>query len=390
MNDSSTQDGALHVTASLASRAGRLPGRAVRKAVRRVKGLRKQALRGVKLAQYLLRRVRAGQKSLYFRLRDSEAGRAVLNAASRARSPREIGQRRQVATPYLAQLNPSKGPAIDRERGYGLISLDPGGEFGLVLATCRRLFERKKAEIDEHLAGFESWSPERQGKYLSRKQSFLRYLLDDEDLRSHPEVVEFALSDAALGAATRYLGMVPFLSRVDLMYSLPRGTDDNIASQLFHLDHEGVTQIKLFIHLFDVNEPEGPFTFIPADATSRIVNQIRTLRSQRGSGHDVESRRYSDEEIAAVGGNDAIVTVKGRAGTGVAVDTSRCLHLGSRVEPGTFRLCLYLQYCTTRELTNVFDVNRYRNDPVRYLAVKHSIEPGRARATDYTHEIMAG
>jgi hypothetical protein len=390
MNDSSTQNGALHETASLASRARSVPGRALRRAVRRVKGLKKQTLRGVKLAQYLLRRVRTGQKSLYFRLRDSETGRTFLNAAIRARAPRAIRQRRQIAAPYLAQLNPVKVATIDRERGYCLFSMDPAGEFREVLAACRGLFERKKAEIDAHLAGFESWSPERQGKYLSRKQSFLRYLLDDEDLRRHPEVVEFALSDTALGAATRYFGMVPYLSRVDLMYSLPRGTDDNISSQLFHLDHEGVTQVKLFVHVFDVNEPEGPFTFIPADATARIVNEIRKLRRQRRSGHDIESRRYSDEEIAAVGGRDAIVAAKGRAGTGVAVDTSRCLHLGSRVHPGTFRLCLYLQYCTTRELTNVFDVDRYRHDPVRYLAVNHSIEPGRAKATDYTHEIMAG
>ena len=174
------------------------------------------------------------------------------------------------------------------------------------------------------------------------------------------------------------------------MYSLPRGAGDNIASQLFHLDHEGVSQLKAFIHLFDVGDAEGPFTFIPADATTRIVNDIRRLRKKRGSHPEVESRRYSDEEIAAVGGTKDIVTVKGPAGTGVAVDTSRCLHLGSRVEDGAFRLCLYLQYCTTHELTNVYDVARYEDDPVRHLAVKHSIEPGRARATDYTHKIMGG
>jgi hypothetical protein len=41
-------------------------------------------------------------------------------------------------------------------------------------------------------------------------------------------------------------------------------------------------------------------------------------------------------------------------------------------------------------LTNVFEVTRFENDPVRHLAVKHSIEPGRALATDYTHKIMGG
>ena len=365
-----------------------LAGRAFRLAMRRVKGAKKQALRGAKRAQYLFRRVRTAEKSLYFRLRDSETGRALLRAANMARSPREIRHRTRLGAAYIAQLGEKSPPFIDPRTGYRLLSPSTTGELDQVVSTCRRLFERKKQDIDERLSGLATWTPERREKFLAQKQSFLRYLLDDDDLRQHAEIVDFALSDRLLGAATRYLGMVPYLSRVDLMYSLPRGTGDNIASQLFHLDHEGVSQVKAFIHVYSVGDRDGPFTFIPAGATTRIVNDIRRLRKQRGSHADVESRRYSDEEIAAVAGTEAIVTVKGPTGAGVVVDTSRCLHLGSRVEEGAFRLCLYLQYCTTRELTNVYDVARFENDPVRYLAVKHSIEPGRALATDYTHKIM--
>jgi hypothetical protein len=357
--------------------------------MRRVKGAREQALRGVKRAQYLFRQFKTAEKSLYFRLRDTDTGRVLLRAASMARSPRETRHRTRVAVPFIARLDGPNQTVIDPRTGYGLLSLSRG-DLGHMLSTCRQLFEFKKEDIDERLSGFDTWSAERREKFLAQKQSFLRYLLDDEDLRMHPEIVDFALSDRLLGAATRYLGMVPYLSRVDLMYSLPRGTGDNIASQLFHLDHEGVTQVKAFVHLFDVGDHEGPFTFIPADATTRIVNDIRRLRKGRGSHTDVEVRRYSDEEIAAVNGTKDIVTVKGPTGSGVAVDTSRCLHLGSRVDDGTFRLCLYLQYCTTHELTNVFDAARFEGDPVRHLAVKHSTEPGRARATDYTNQIMGG
>ena len=31
-------------------------------------------------------------------------------------------------------------------------------------------------------------------------------------------------------------------------------------------------------------------------------------------------------------------------------------------------------------MTNIYDVDRFRNDPVKYLAVSHSVEPGRAHA----------
>src|SRR5690606_23883552 len=131
------------------------------------------------------------------------------------------------------------------------------------------------------------------------------YLLDDEDLRRHPELVDFALSDALLGPAVQYLGMVPYFTRLDLMYSLPRGGDENIASQLFHLDHEGLTQVKFFVHVFDVGGAEGPFTFIPADASARIIRDIRKLRRQRGQPPEAEPRRYLDEESAAGGGRAA-------------------------------------------------------------------------------------
>ena len=363
-----------------------LAGRAVGLILRRVKTARKQSKRGVKLVQNVFRRVRQVEKSLFFRLRDSETGRVLLKAAGMARSPRDLRHRAEVAGPYIARLR-SLNSAIDPQKGYALLTPDALGDFGHVLEASRRLFEVKKAEIDAEMTGFENWTPEQRQKFLTRKQSFLRYLLDDDDLRRNPELVNFALSDEMLGSATRYLGIVPYLTRIDLMYSLPR-TGKNIESQLFHLDHEGITQIKHFIHLYDVGPREGPFTFIPADATARIVRDVRELRRKRKTGEDIELRRYSDDEIAAVGGTADIVTVTGPVGAGVAVDTSRCLHLGSRVDPGSFRLCLYTQYCTTHEITNVYDVDRFGDDPIRYLAVKDSVVPGRAKAIDYYDKMM--
>jgi hypothetical protein len=163
---------------------------------------------------------------------------------------------------------------------------------------------------------------------------------------------------------------------VDLVYSLPRPGGDKIDIQLFHLDPEGLRQVKFFIQIFDVGEPQGPFSFIPGDVSARVLRDIAAWRRQHGAP---ASRRYSDEEVTAVGGDGELITVQGPAGTAIAIDTSRCLHLGSRVQPGTFRLMLYLQYCTTREQTNAYDVERFSTDALRRLAVCHSVERGRAR-----------
>jgi hypothetical protein len=257
-------------------------------------------------------------------------------------------------------------PAImDSAAGYTLLPADHSPESAAVLAACQRLFESKVTPGD-YVASDHAITP---AEKREKKRAFLRNLLGNDDLRAHPELVDFALSDEVIGIATNYLGMVPYLNRVDLLYSVPRLTEERVASQLFHVDPEGVTQVKFFINVFDTNDDSGPFTFIPADATARILREIRALRRKEGRPH---VGRYLDEEIAAVGGTSAIISVKGPKGSGVAVDTSRCLHLGSRVRPGSSRLCLYLQYCASVEHGNVFDIERFRRDPIRFLAVKHS------------------
>jgi hypothetical protein len=363
----------------------RLPGLVFQKTIRGMKRLRKQAQRGAKVARYVGARVRSAEKSLYFHLRDTRAGQVLLRAATFAGGGTELRGRQRAAAAYVRGLGT---PLIDPQKGWGAVSFDPTSpEFSGVLATSRRLFEVKQAKIAEQMAGFDQWDAKKQAKFLTRKQSFYRHLLKDEDLRRNPDLVEFALSETMLGPVTQYLGMVPYLTRVDLVYSVSRGTDEKIESQLFHLDHEGLRQLKYFIYVYDVGEPEGPFTFLPADTSFRVVNDVRTWRKTHAGGRDVELRRYLDEEITAVNAAQDVVTVKGPAGSGVAVDTSRCLHLGSRVSPGAFRLVLYLQYCTTREITNVYDIDRFRHDPVKYMAVSHSVEPGRAHADHYE---MAG
>lgn len=311
--------------------------------------------------------MREARKNLFYRVRESAKGHALLQVAEFMRSPRDHRLRRTVGQEYIARTS---APVMDPVKGYGVTSVEKFENFDAVVGASRALFERKKAGIEEELAGFSSWHERKQQKYLKRKDKFLRNLLNDKDLRRNPELLDFALSDAVLGMAARYLGAIPYLCRVDIVYSLPRATGDNIASQLFHVDPEGLTQVKFFIHLYDVGEPEGPFTFIPADETTRILAAVRALRRQQGKPH---VGRYLDEEIDAVGGTGSIVRLKGPTGSGVAIDTSRCLHMGSRVQPGAFRLCLYLQYCTTAEQTNVFDVGRYRKDPVRSLAIRHSV-----------------
>jgi hypothetical protein len=336
----------------------------LRRAPLPVRAARYATVRFLKAVRHSVLGLKRTRKEAQYRIRETGTGVLLGTAAAFVRAPRETIVRRRMAARNRARFTCS---AMDASGGYGLLAAEQLPRFDEVLATCRRLYELKTGHAAEQFS--DDAAGRKPAGALAEKRTFLRNLLDNDDLRQHQALVDFALSDAALGLATNYLGTVPRLNRVDLLYSLPRATTDLVTSQLFHLDPEGLTQVKLFINVFDTGDAEGPFTFVPADDTARILRDIRARRRSQGKPY---VGRYSDEEIAAVGGTDAIVTVKGPQGSGVAVDTSRCLHLGSRVQPGSFRLCLYVQYCTSIERGNVFDIERFRNDPVRYLAVRHS------------------
>ncbi len=301
------------------------------------------------------RAVQLWKKELFLRYRLTPWGARMFAMLGQARAPRDAWRRRAMARSVAAN-----DTAVRMAQSKGYVLLDPAQLTGLdqVLQTCRGLFDAKVAALEPV-----------NGRDVERKRGFLRNILTNDDLKAHPELVSFALSDQLLGAVSAYLGTIPHLNRVDLLYSVPRAGDTLEASQLFHLDPEGLTQAKVFINIFDVGDAEGPFTFIPADESQRLVQEISARRTRAGVP---VVGRYGDDEIAELGGAPAIVSVRGAAGSGVLVDTCRCLHCGSRVRPGSFRLCLYIQYCTSREQGNVFDVRSFANDPVRFKAVEQS------------------
>ena len=317
-----------------------------------------------KVVRHAIQRRRQAWKVFRYRSRWTSWGVSMWKASAFVAAPRETRERSRLAKEFATNVSHAE---MSRPRGCLLMPPNHFADMPEVIATCRQVFADKGGRV-----GDDSSNPTADSHLGGRrmKGDYLRNLLSNDDLRRYPRLVDFALSDAAMGMAASYLGTIPYLNRVDLLYSIARESDDKVSSQLFHVDPEGLTQVKFFINVFDVGDGEGPFTFIPADDTARVIRNVNVLRQQQGNPHQ---GRYLDEEIKAVGANDAIVRVTGSGGSGVAVDTSRCLHMGSRVRPGSFRLCLYIQYCTTRERGNAFDIDRDQGDPVRQFAVQHSV-----------------
>lgn len=309
-------------------------------------------------ARHATKKVNRVRRHAYHRARYTSAGRAALALSDVVTAPGDALQRRSTVGLYNRQHPNTR---MSRADGYALVGPAQLPGVDAVIPLALELFEEKKRRLEEADGPI--------SEQRNKKWAFMRSLLTNTDLYEHPQLVDFALSDGLLSLVTNYLGTIPHLNRVDLLYSVAHGGEDVISSQIYHLDPEGRRQAKLFLNLRDVGPDEGPFTFIPASETSRIVNAIK---EQRSADEEMAMARYLDGELEQVDGLAKAISVMGPAGSGVLVDTSRCLHFGSRVKPGTYRLCLYIQYCSSREHGNLFDVARYAGDPVRRLATLNS------------------
>lgn len=171
-------------------------------------------------------------------------------------------------------------------------------------------------------------------------KAFWTRLLDEDmeqdTLPSDNPFVRFALQPAVIGILARALGELPQLDYV--LLTLSRSGDPELSySQLWHRDYDDVRTVKLFVYLTDVkDEADGPFTFLPGPVSDRF-------------GFSLRSHRRDDEVLPKIRPEEVKVMVAPRLTT-FMVETSRCLHMGSRTVPGHSRLLYTATFITVPRL----------------------------------------
>ncbi len=269
------------------------------------------------------------RRELGLELRRRRGGMRVLQALRIAAAPREFVARRRAAAEVLSGV--STWPTVDPELGYRRLLPGEIPGIGEIVARARELRERRSAVIPQILA-------QRTGKHR-----IVFDLLSDDELARRPEFVDFALAPELVRAATAYLDTVPILRRVGLGLSVADPAHPHpLHSQLFHLDGEDFAQLKLMVNVSTVERADGPFTFVDARATEHVRRiegvAVRARVAAQTRGGPTTTPRFSDEEVARHVDPASWVRLEGPPGTAVLVDTSRCLHFGSRIDPGRERL----------------------------------------------------
>lgn len=168
------------------------------------------------------------------------------------------------------------------------------------------------------------------------KKRFLVNVLHQESVTLESPLLAFALRDDIIAVVARYLGVVPLLTAVKVFHSdAVEGVPTS--SQLYHCDGDDLRQVKIFVYCSDVDARSGPLTVLDAAASAAVQERTRYTYD----------RRLADEDVRAARGGAVEHPIVGPAGTVAFVDTSRCLHFGSRVSAGAPpRLVTMVQYST--------------------------------------------
>ena len=157
--------------------------------------------------------------------------------------------------------------------------------------------------------------------------------LDKSRLDLDSPYLRFALSDEVVTTVTAYLGVVPVLKRIDIMYSVAQNNKPK-ASQLWHLDHDDIRQVKVWVHCSDIGPESGPLTVLDAAHSAELAERIDY---DMGAGYRVPDGQLAEYTAAGAVCPSPGLTGRSSSSTRAAVSTSAaawpraCRHDVSRI-----------------------------------------------------------
>jgi hypothetical protein len=272
----------------------------------------------------------------------------LIRAAKTLRRPFEHRYRRKIARRLLDDS--AFASKVSRKEGYWQFS-------ACELPGAREVATYCSALLDEQ--------PESSSR---NKKQHLQALLSGRDFRKHQVVLDFALSRPVIEAAAGYFETAPVLYSIVLFWTPPN--DTILSSQRYHLDGEDLSQLKLFVNVKEVGPANGPLSFLSAPVTKEVLDSLSRHRRLNAA-----TETFDDDLVSQGTKGQGPIAAIGPAGSGVFVDTSRCLHYGSRKNTEG-RCVLMIKYGLSNmaresnsEMADTSWINLERTDELQKLAL---------------------
>jgi hypothetical protein len=234
---------------------------------------------------------------------------------------RNIEKQRAQQFQNYASLNEDIRSACEKLKTDGYVNID-------------NLFsERDLLEIDKYVQSKKEQTEEIKKNQIPTKKDFWIRLSDNEknELTTENPFIKISLKENILSLVGLYFGQIPLLEYALLTLSQPSKPPYKV-SQLWHLDKDNDRMLKMFIYFTDVLENgDGPFTFFSKEDSKKIKNSFAM-------------KHLEDHLVYSMVDSKKIIQIKGRKWTAFLCDTSKCYHMGSRLDEGHERIMLTSLY----------------------------------------------
>ena len=249
----------------------------------------------------MLRQIRRRAADVYYAVTDERhrafnAQRKIVDLAERTAAARETAARL-----------PRSSPATVAHDEQSLATLDATGWLPLPGLVPPEWVE----EIKAYFAGCLARDPYRPelGRFRAPDevpaQTHVSHY-DNADIVRAPHLMAIANDPRVLSVVEAWMGVKPTLAALRAWWSTPTASGEPEHAELFHRDVDDLQFIKLFVYLTDVDEETGPHIFVEG---SQRINKLSQIQ------------RYTDEEVVAVFGEDAVKRFTGPAGTAFLENT---------------------------------------------------------------------
>lgn len=178
-------------------------------------------------------------------------------------------------------------------------------------------------------------------------------------LLSSPEIAALAFNPSLIAVAQRFLGAPPIHTQITCWWSTPHSRSlEHVksAAQQFHQDRDYIKFVKIFVHLTDVTDDNGPHEFIAGSNADYAAVTKNKLRS---------SKRLTDEYLHSVYPSQRFRRFSAPRGTLLLEDTSG-FHKGNPVAKG-HRLMLQFEFASTLYGSPAY---RFRDIPTKHIPLE--------------------
>ena len=160
---------------------------------------------------------------------------------------------------------------------------------------------------------------------------FNTYNITHDIFENNLDLLKNFFSSMICDEISNYIKFKPILYSIDIMHSFKKNFILKDSAQFFHSDYEDNRSVKIFINLDEVKEENGPFTFIDRKNTQLISEAFNYSKSYK-------KRRLEDNYVEAFVKKNDYKNNIGPKNYGLLVDSTACMHYGSRLISGERKL----------------------------------------------------